>query len=227
MKCRRNFKNRQFKDIHKAYYPPILDEDPEYAASFLTDKDTNEAFSIFYHIFTSIPDSDGDCKGKFPILFNDLMYNHVNYLWFYRFYKKLCNIFNEKEPSEDLLKYAPKYNINAVLSLQYPFTLNEHNRLIYTDYETDDKDDFISGYRIKYICDNYNVNEFSRGYPAGYSLFNGTIYEKYSERTNIRVRIDYRDGSLVYFIAGASDNWQQILGIPLEVDDIVKSIIYR
>ena len=76
--------------------------------------------------------------------------------------------------------------------------------------------------------ENYDMSDFiDDAYPAWYLLRETTIFEQYSEKTNTRVRIDFRNGEFMYFIAGASDNWQPILGVPVEMDHVVSALLFR
>ena len=76
--------------------------------------------------------------------------------------------------------------------------------------------------------ENYDMSDFiDDAYPAWYLLRETTIFEQYSEKTNTRVRIDFRNGEFMYFIAGASDNWHQISLVPEEMDHIVAALLFR
>ena len=87
---------------------------------------------------------------------------------------------------------------------------------------------FINNYRIKYIMEDYDMSDFIDDcYPEWYLLQNTTIFEQYSEKTNVRVRVDFRDREFVYYVAGASDNWKRIENVPVEMDDVVAALIFR
>ena len=76
--------------------------------------------------------------------------------------------------------------------------------------------------------ENYDMSEFIDDcYPNWYLLKDTTVFEQYSEKTNTRVRIDFRDGEFSYYIAGASDNWQKIECVPIEMDHIISALIFR
>ena len=221
---RNNEKYRESKGFN-SYYPPILDEKAKYAATFMTKSDTERAFQALMIVFLKIKEG---VQSEYKILQNDIMRNHLNYMWFLTFYKSLCTLLKEGEPDKSLVEYAPKFEGKSKLEFQYPYTI-ENEKLVYDKYNIDEKraNDVVVGYRIKYICEGYSLDDFTDGYPVWYNFFNTTIYERYSERTNVRVRIDFKDGLLYYFVAGASDNWQQITGVPLEIDEVIKSIIFR
>lgn len=54
----------------------------------------------------------------------------------------------------------------------------------------------INNYRIRYIVSDYDLNNFQdKEYQGWYILKNTTVYERYNEKTNTRVRIDFRDGN--------------------------------
>ena len=46
-------------------------------------------------------------------------------------------------------------------------------------------------------------------------------------KTNKRVRIDFNKGELLYFIAGASDNWKQVVNVPIEMDYVITALLFR
>ena len=54
-----------------------------------------------------------------------------------------------------------------------------------------------------------------------------TNKSKYSYKTNTRIRIDFRNNNLYYFIAGASDNWREIEDVPNEMKYVVYSLLYK
>ena len=64
-------------------------------------------------------------------------------------------------------------------------------------------------------------------YPAWYLINTTTVFEQYSEKTNTRVRVDFREGEFMYFIAGASDNWQRIEEVPAEMDHVIAALLFR
>ena len=76
--------------------------------------------------------------------------------------------------------------------------------------------------------ENYDMSEFiDDSFPAWYLIQDTTIFEQYSEKTNTRVRVDFRNGEFSYFIAGASDNWQKIMDVPKEMDHVIGALIFR
>ena len=79
-----------------------------------------------------------------------------------------------------------------------------------------------------YIMENYDMSEFvDDAYPNWYLIKDTTVFEQYSEKTNTRVRVDFRNGEFSYFIAGASDNWKKVEGVPLEMDHVIAALIFR
>ena len=81
--------------------------------------------------------------------------------------------------------------------------------------------------RILYISRAHEAQEFRDGFPAWYIFSNTTLYERYSNTTGVRARIDFNNGEFHYYIAGASDNWKQIVGVPLEMDSIISNLLFR
>ena len=85
----------------------------------------------------------------------------------------------------------------------------------------------INLWRIKYIREEFEESEFADGYPAWYSFNDTTVFEHYDENSNVRVRIDFNNGEFLYYICGASDNWQRLQEVPLEVDYIISALLFR
>lgn len=226
MKALKTFDRYLVKGSKNGFYPPILDINPKFAAGFMTDEDTIKSYEAIYDVFNCLL---MEAKSKYFILEHDVLYNHINFRWFVGFYIAICKVLNKEATldKEELMKYSPNFCIKSSFTLQYPFYISKNNLVEYYRYNVENKDDFVAGHRIRYISECYSLEDFSQGFPAWYNFLNTTIYEKYSERTNIRVRVDFCDNNLLYFIAGASDDWQQITEVPVEIDDIVKSIIFR
>ena len=226
MESLRTFQGYLIRGSNNGFYPPILDKNPNFAAGFLTDEDTIKSYEAIYDVFDCIKRG---VHSSYFILEHDVLYNHVNFRWFVAFYLRLCKILERGATldKEDLMKYSPNFYIKASLSLQFPFYISKNNIVEYQRYSLNNMNNFVAGYRVYYISNCYSLEDFSQGYPAWYNLLDTTIFEKYSERTNVRVRVDFHNGNLLYFIAGASDDWQQITSVPIEIDDIVKSIIFR
>ena len=79
--------------------------------------------------------------------------------------------------------------------------------------------------RVKYIREAYEADEFLNGYPKWYEL-PVRVFEQYNSKLNKRVRICYENNEFRYFIAGASDNWEEIYDVPLEIDTIIHTLLF-
>ena len=75
--------------------------------------------------------------------------------------------------------------------------------------------------------EGYHVSDFRGGFPAWFALSKVTILEQYNPKTNKRVKIEFSQGEFRYYTAGASDKWARILGVPLEMDNIISALLFR
>ena len=82
-------------------------------------------------------------------------------------------------------------------------------------------------YRVLYIKEGYSLSDFEGGFPAWYTFSTTTLYEEYNPKTNKRVKIDFKNGEFFYYLAGASDNWVEIVDVPLEMDSVVSALLFR
>ena len=150
-------------------------------------------------------------------------------MWFAAFFKELENILRVEELNIPYNK-APKGIKRRTPIVYQPFyshvvkgTALLHNYKVLSKTTTP-----INNYRIRYILENYEMSDFiDNCYPEWYLIKRTTIFEQYSERTNTRVRVDFQSGEFLYFIAGASDNWQKIEGVPIEMDHVIGALIFR
>lgn len=206
----------------QAAYIPILDEEPSFAAMFLTKKDLNKAHNLLIETFEEIKSN----KPYHLPLYETILNSHKNFMWFAALFRKIERILNPQKKYRLSYARCPKAVKGEKLEVYQPFKSHNGKTLSYpksnVKWQTP-----INNYRIQYIIANYSLEDFQdEQLPAWYLLKETTIYEEYNEKTNTRIRIDFRDGRLMYFIAGASDNWQ-LIDAPQEMDHIVSAFLFK
>lgn len=201
-------------------YPPVLDSDPIQAANSLTLEDELRVLELLEDTYKKIRE-DNQIN---VALERTLLYSKFNFDWFASFALELSKLNNKSieipykrvetlpERSEKLFLFPPLKYQRGRVTVDLPQGTQIHP---------------VMQYRIVYISQAHEANEFRDGFPAWYSFSNTTIYERYSNVTGIRARIDFNNGEFHYYIAGASDNWKQIVGVPLEMDGIVASLLFK
>ena len=210
----------EIKSNKELSYPYILDKDPAMAAQYLTIEDCEAAFDLLTHVYKAI---DGTEKSQYKLLEKQLR-RRVMFQWFAQFYKELAKLMELDEyypipevsfvgvPRDTIIFYPPlKYQNKKIVELKFP------PKIVNT----------IDKYRCLYIKKKVSLSEFRTGYPAWYSLSDMELFEEYNIMTNVRVRINFVEGEFRYYIAGASDNWKEIRGVPLEMDHIVSALMFR
>ena len=209
----------------QAKYIPVLDRDPVFAARALTKKDIWLSYKLLKETFEEI----GKDEIYHEPLANTILFSRENFMWFSTFFKELGKILEEEEFDIPYEK-CPAINFLKPPVVYQPFHVckNKKGLRLYNYKVLSKKLPPINNYRIKYIMENYDMSEFIDDcYPNWYLIKDTTVFEQYSEKTNTRVRVDFRDGEFSYFIAGASDNWQKIEGVPLEMDHVIAALIFR
>ena len=204
------------------FFPPILDYNPVFAANFLSNDDLKETYRCLKEIFKAI--EDGEIENY--LVMNDFLNrDRKRYSWLVTFFKQIEEILEEdpmdiphyKCVREVKLKFPPPFKI-VCSKKKYrvqPFSLKLRT------------EDVVNKYRVLYISRCYELNDFKEGFPIWYTLKDTTVYENYNSRINKRIRIDYNNGEFLYFIAEASDNWRQIIDIPIEIDYVVNALLFR
>ena len=228
----------------KLAYIPILDDRADLAANYLTIEDMKSAYELLKVVFDEIKKGKG---GEHKVLYDTLMFDKKNFDWFCIFFKQLeSNLIIENVyeipylfcplDEEDLGKKDEPFSLNLKNkfnkrpTIHQPFGVYYKNGVYSLDYLPSNKSsaDFVTNYRIKYILEAYGLEDFKNAtFPSWYSLSETTIYEKYSYKTNARVRIDFKDNTLHYFIAGASDNWKEIEHVPEDMNYIIYALLYK
>lgn len=219
-------------------YIPVLDVDPICACNYLTKRDLIDSFNLLEEVFKEINAG----KIEHTIMADTILYCEENFLWYATFYKEAGKLLNSECSVEPDYSKCPTYSRKEHLAHkpEVPYYIKVHQPFaVYYDNKKKsyyaeelkfnrEKNDPINNYRIKYIVDQHELSEFiGVSYPSWYSLDDLTIYEKYCTKTNTRVRIDFKDGSLHYFIAGASDNWKEIEDVPYSMIHVIYALLFR
>ena len=218
-------KNIYIQKPKYAAYIPILDMKPTFAANFLTKEDLKTSYNLLVKVYDDIRDN----LLTYTPLINTILYSRYNFMWFATFFKELEKNLEVEEPYSIPYKCSPD-NEDSELVIYQPFkTTYRKGKCSLTYLKTNVKDQSpINNYRILYIMANYDMDEFQGDcYPGWYLLKDTTVFEQYNEKTNTRVRIDFRNGEFMYFIAGASDNWQPIPDVPVEMDHVISALLFR
>ena len=206
-------------------YPPILDKDPILAANFLTIEDSGKCLEIMLSAF------EGLKKGErtYPLIEYCILWSFTNFNWFVSFTKELIKLIAEDKKYSFPIELCPEYDEKKDkkgITEFFPPTKYAKKRAHPVKFRNKIKDS-IDMYRILYIASNYYLEDFRGGFPAWYSIGDLVVYESYNAKTNVRIRVIHRDKEFRYFICGASDNWKEIMEVPLEMDYIVTALLFR
>lgn len=205
-----------------SYLPPMLDKDPVLAADFLTKKDSEEALINLTETFKNLQ-SEQQRNKALELL---ILKSKENFLWFAKYATEVDRLVTGTTAIEIPYALTDTLECSSLLLLP-PIKYNSTKKLIEPVlYKVREKDP-VNMWRIQYIKGEYAANEFYGGYPAWYVMSETTIYEQYCTRTNRRVKIDCINGEFVYYLAGASDKWRRIIGVPTEMDLIVASLLFK
>jgi len=223
----KNIKDYKVVKLRYAAYVPILDKDPCFAAHFLTKKDLKRAYNLMRETFSEIKED----KVVHEIMAETILASKDNFMWFCSFFKEMEKILGTAEIYKLPYSKCPEKSGKAPEVYQ-PFTCVplKANEPIYIRYLNINSkvQDPINNYRITYIMAEYDLSDFQDDcYPGWYLIKNTTVFEQYNEKTNRRVRIEFRNGEFLYFVAGASDNWQIINGVPPEMDHVIAALLFR
>lgn len=222
----KSLKEYKLRYIRQARYIPILDKDPEFAAHSMTMEDTKAAFKLLKETFGEIKRGEID----HVILADTIMLSSVNFMWYVTFLRELEKMFEVERKFSIPFDKCPEAENKGRFEIYQPFkaSLGDY-RVFLTEESTNSPSQTpINNYRISYISKSYELTEFFDGcFPAWYLLRNTTIFESYNDKTNTRVRVDFKNGEFVYFISGASDNWQHIPDVPMEMDHVVSALLFR
>lgn len=224
-----NLEELKLEERKQATYIPILDRNPSYAARFLTKKDLAKSYEVLTEVFKEINNNEN----SFVVLCDAIMDSEENFLWFTSFYKELEKILEVAEPLELPFKKCPKrHSSSKSPKFHRPFKVikDQKTKLYKIKYlkNLSNQSDPINSHRSLYVMGQYDMQDFQDDvFPAWYLLSTTVIFEQYNERTNVRVKIDFVNGEFRYYIAGASDNWEEIVDVPLEMDHVVSALLFR
>lgn len=207
----------------KLYFPPVLDYDATFAAQSLCKEDMRACYNFLKLIFQAI---ENNTLNEYVIMNDFLSDNSKAFFWIVTFFKEIEKLLQVEEAYS-----VPFYDFKDSKKLSFPPPYSfkkckEGCKIVPIELNLK-SDDVVNKYRVMYIKNCYEVTDFIDGYPSWYVLSDTTIFEEYNVKTNKRIRIDCNKGEFLYFIAGASDNWQQIVDVPLEMDYVVASLLFR
>lgn len=215
-------------NIEDCFLPPILDKDPSIAVKSMTIEDSEKVYLKMKESYEAI--SKGESKHL--LLEQSIMYNYYNFMWFASYFRELEKVNNKLIETKIPYDKSPEKTNKKVnyCYFQPPIrvclTEDKRYRIEYIELYNK-RGDIVNFHRTIYICNFYEFVDFPEGYPSWYTLNNTIVYEKYNPKINKRVKVVYRDSEFRYYIAGASDKWEEILNVPLEIDDVIASIIFR
>ena len=221
--------NYRINNPEEGAYIPILDREPEFAAKFLTKVDLDAAYKLLTSVFKEIKEENY----IHTIMVDTVLDTKDNFLWYSSFLYALENALGvEPEDSFEIpMEKCPENReIKKRVRYQPPFRVDKGRKYWKANYVTNfaHVDDPIKAYRVQYILLEYDIEDFQdEVFPAWYVLNETTIFEQYNERTNTRVKVTFNGGEFRYFIAGASDNWAEVVDVPLEMDHIISALILR
>ena len=223
-----------FNTLEDCYFPKILDNDPEKAALGLTRKDLKEALNNIREAFVGIQNEEP----KYKLLTEAIMYSNENFMWFSIFVDKAEKLLQRVKTVYIPYDKIPK-NREKIVRMFPPFyvlPVKEKYKAFNDDVGKNlaDKISFevpkissslVDLYRMTYIREEFEVSEFGGHYPRWYTL-PVVVYQKYNPYLNSRVKICYQNNEFRYYIAGASDNWEEIFDVPLEIDAIISTLLF-
>ena len=203
------------------YYPMILSEDPVIAANSLTMEDEQKVLKLL----TETYDDLGSKKQQHLALERTILFSKFNFDWFVSYFSEL-NRLNDLTYKDIPYSVADRIKKGDELFLFPPLKFS--NGIVVPNlFKGSTNLNPVAQFRIKYVSEAHEAEEFRDGFPSWYVLSNTTVFEKYSTKTGVRARIDFQNGEFHYFLAGASDNWKQIVGVPLEMDDVITTLLFK
>lgn len=206
-------------------YIPILDRDAGFSARFLTKEDLKKAHKLLMATYTDLEEGG---RTYIPLM-NSILDSSNNFIWFATLFKEIEKGLGVESSFKIPYKLCPK-NKGYAPTVYQPFEAIKRLRgNCVRELKTNVKDqDPINNYRIRYIMAQFDMDEFQDDcYPGWYLLKDTTVFEQYNEKTNTRVRIDFKNGDFYYFTAGASDNWQPIERVPMEMNHVISALLFR
>ena len=202
-------------------YPLILDRDPEYAAYSLTKNDCEVTLELMLSAFNSLV----SFQKEYPLIEYNILYSATMFDWFVDFTYKLLKLVDEEKEWDVPYDFRPEKE--SPLAFFPPLIYKAYKkRAVERKFRSNIKSP-IDKYRVIYISQMWDLEDFRGGFPAWYNLYETTIFEEYNPQTNTRVRVTFSRGEFRYFICGASDNWKEITDVPIEMDHVVSALLFR
>lgn len=222
-----DLQNKIIKSKIEGAYIPVLDKDPIFAAQSLTKKDLLSSYKLLCDFY-----KDLQIGGKtYPILRDTIMDNQFNFNWYATFFGKIEELIEGDASYEIPFHLIPKTSGVDTVKVQQPFgirlTRDKELKTYYLQKNVSSQIP-INNYRMLYIREQFDLEDFQNDcYPGWYLLKETTVFEQYNAKTNTRVRIDFMNGEFQYYVAGASDNWEPVVDVPLEMDSVVAALLFR
>lgn len=216
-----------------AYVPNITSTEATKAPYCMIKEDIEKTYVLLDKFYKELNETG---TTKFTMLYNILTYSRDNFIWLATFTKELENLYaklgNEIYDIEIPYDLLPTRKSKEALYWYPPTELLQLRggkyKVLYKRAKVRVKYNIIKLNRLLYIKNNYEGPDFYDGFPEWYYLKDGIeVFNKYCRNISKRVKIIYINNEYRYFIAGASDNWQEIQGAPLEIDDVVTALLFR
>ena len=216
-----------------ACVPNITSTEATKAPYCMTKEDIEKTYVLLDKFYKELNETG---TTKFTMLYNILTYSMDNFIWLATFTKELENLYaklgNEIYDIEIPYDLLPTRKSKEALYWYPPTELLQLRggkyKVLYKRAKVRVKYNIIKLNRLLYIKNNYEGPDFYDGFPEWYYLKDGIeVFNKYCRNISKRVKIIYINNEYRYFIAGASDNWQEIQGAPLEIDDVVTALLFR
>ena len=213
--------------IEDAYFPPIVELHADLNATALPIEEQENAYRAIMSSFEALKNN----KSSHKLLEECMLATENNFLWFCTFFKELEKQIKGKRDIYNIpYELTPKTNNKIMLYFQHPMYLKENIKgytVFYKKYRGETlSQSLIYRHRAELISKRLEYTDFRNGFPKWYAISH-IVFEKYSSKINKRVRLYYNaNGEFEYYISGASDNWEQIFNVPIEIDDVVACILF-
>lgn len=240
-KVSRDMNNKLIDTIDEAYFPPVVNYNPVDNAHDLSIEDAKEAYNALYASFNVIKKKKN--KPIHPLLEECLLGSYSQFMFFAIMFKELEKILPQSDlgfSSELEIPYnrrpkklkTQKENTFFIQPPLYLEKVRDKYRIQYKSYGDKNYKNIspVMLHRYNYISRNYEITDFKEGFPAWYTLQQNilvNLFERYVPQLNKRIRIRWNKNEFEYHICGASDNWQKIYDVPLEMDNIIAALLFR
>ena len=200
---------------------------PDINANSIPIEEQENAYRALKESFEAIKNN----KSKHKFLEECMLSNENTFIWFCTFFREL-----EKIIAPQNERYLVPYDITYLtknrtfLYFQYPMYVTQFKGNYVARYKKYKGNplaqDIVNKHRAELISKRLEYADFRNGFPNWY-VVSHVVFEKYSSKINKRVKLLYNaKGEFEYYICGASDNWEQIYNVPLEIDDVIACILF-